>query len=75
VTAVGYATKGWLTAYPSGQDVPATSTLNFDTTEYAMANGAIIPLGSGGQLCVSVGTLNSAPGSANVIVDVVGYLP
>jgi hypothetical protein len=74
VTAVGYGTQGWLTAYPAGQPLPATSTLNFDTTEYAMANGAIIQLGTSGQLCVNVGTVNSAPGSSQVILDVVGFL-
>jgi hypothetical protein len=61
--------------YPNGQGVPQTSTLNFDTTEYAMANGAIMRIGSGGQVCVNVGTINSAPGSSNAILDVVGYLP
>jgi hypothetical protein len=75
LTAVGYGTKGWLTAYPAGQPVPATSTLNFDTSEYAMANGTIVGIGNGGQACVSVGTINSAPGSSNIVVDVVGYLP
>jgi hypothetical protein len=73
LTAVGYGRQGWLTAYPAGQAVPATSTLNFDTTEYAMANGAVMAVGTGGQVCVNVGTVNSAPGSANIIVDVVGY--
>jgi hypothetical protein len=74
VTAVGYATQGWLTVYPNGQAVPATSTLNFDTTEYAMANGTIMRLGAGGQVCVSVGTVNSAPGSAHVVLDATGFL-
>jgi hypothetical protein len=74
VTGVDYGTQGWLTAYPGGQGVPATSTLNFDTTEYAMANGAVIPIGPGGQVCVSVGTINSAPGGSDVILDVVGYV-
>ena len=74
VTAVGYSTQGWLTVYPNGQSVPATSTVNFDTSEYAMANGTIIRLGVGGQVCVNVGTLNAAPGNAQVILDVVGYL-
>lgn len=73
LTAVGYTTQGWETAYPAGAGVPATSTLNFDTIEYAMANGAIIGL-AGGQLCVNVGTTNSTPGSSHVILDVVGYL-
>jgi hypothetical protein len=74
VTAVDYHTQGWETAYPAGQTVPGTSTLNFDVTEYAIANGAIIPLGTGGQVCVNVGTVNAAPGSADVILDVVGYV-
>jgi hypothetical protein len=74
VTAVGYGANGWLTAYPAGQSVPATSTLNFDVHEYAMANGAIMRLGSSGQVCVNVGTVNSAPGSSQVILDATGYL-
>jgi hypothetical protein len=74
VTAVNYPTRGWLTAYTNGQPVPATSTLNFDVTEYAMANSAVIPLGSDGQVCVNVGTVNSVPGSSDVILDVVGYV-
>jgi hypothetical protein len=74
VTAAGYATKGWLTVYPNGQAVPATSTLNFDPSEYAMANGTTMAVGASGQVCVSVGTINSAPGASDVIFDVVGYL-
>jgi hypothetical protein len=72
-TAVGFGTTGWLTAYPSGQAVPATSTVNFDASEFAVANGAIVALGADGQVCVSVGTVNMAPGSAQVILDVLGY--
>jgi hypothetical protein len=74
VTAVGYGAKGWLTVYPAGLPVPSTSTLNFDTGEYAMANGSLISLGRGGQVCTSVGTVNNAPGSSHVVLDVVGYL-
>ena len=39
VTGVGYSQYGWLTVYPNGQAVPSTSTVNFDTREYAIANG------------------------------------
>jgi hypothetical protein len=73
VAAVGYPTSGWLTLYPNGQPVPQTSTLNFDTSEYAMANGSIVRLGTDGQVCVNVGTLGTAPGSSHVILDVTGY--
>src|SRR5438552_3806684 len=46
VAAVGYGSRGWLTVYPNGQSVPATSTLNFDVTQYATANGAIVSIGT-----------------------------
>jgi hypothetical protein len=71
---VDYTTPGWLTLYPNGQPVPTTSSLNFDTTEYAMANSAIITIGTGGSVCVAVGTPNNIPGSSDVILDAVGYL-
>jgi hypothetical protein len=74
VTAVGYATNGWITVYPNGQPVPSTSTLNFDQSEYAVANNAIVRIGTGGQVCANVGTLNSVPGSSHVILDATGYL-
>jgi hypothetical protein len=73
VTAVGYGTRGWLTAYPDGQQLPTTSTLNLDPSEYAMANNQIVRVGSNGQICVGVGTVNSAPGSSQVILDATGY--
>jgi hypothetical protein len=74
VTAVGYGTQGWLSVYPNGLAVPATSTVNFDAAKYAMANGAIVRLGNGGSVCVNVGTINSVPGSSQVVLDVVGYM-
>jgi hypothetical protein len=74
LTGVGYTTQGWLTAYPAGQGIPGVSTLNFDTSESAMANGAIEGIGTGGQVCVNVGTTNATPGSSQAIIDVVGYL-
>jgi hypothetical protein len=74
VTGVGYSTPGWLTVYPNGQSVPATSTVNFDTSEYAIANETIMKLGNGGQVCVNVGTPNSIAGGSQVVLDATGYL-
>jgi hypothetical protein len=68
-TAVSYTSNGWLTLYPNGQPVPATSTVNFDTREYAIANNAIIGIGTGGQVCVNAGL-----SASNVILDATGYL-
>jgi hypothetical protein len=73
MTAVGYGVRGWLTGYPNGQAVPATSTVNYDPTQYAIANGVTLEVGNGGQVCVYVGTVNSAPGSSHVVLDVTGY--
>jgi hypothetical protein len=70
VTAVTYAANGYLTLYPNGQSVPGTSTLNFDTNEYAIANGAVIRIGTGGQVCVFAGQAGS-----NVVLDATGYVP
>jgi acid phosphatase type 7 len=68
VTAVGYGANGWLTVYPNGQSVPATSTVNFDVHENAIANGALVKVGTGGQVCVNAGNTSS-----NVIIDASGY--
>jgi hypothetical protein len=59
---------------PGAQVVPATSTVNFDTSQYAIAKGTIIGLSNGGQICAKVGTLNSVGGASHAILDVVGFL-
>jgi beta-mannanase/chitodextrinase len=69
ITSVGYTGSGWLTTYPAGQAVPATSTLNFDTREWAIANNTYAKLGTGGQVCVAAGQ-----SASQVIIDAVGYL-
>jgi hypothetical protein len=48
---VGYAADDWL--FPNTQPVPAASMVNFDTDEYAIANGGIVTL-AGGQLCLNI---------------------
>jgi hypothetical protein len=75
VTAVGYGSPGWLTVYPAGPPVPGTSTLNFDVSQYAVANGVVAGTTYPGNVCVAVGTTNGVPGSSHVILDVVGYFP
>jgi hypothetical protein len=70
VTATGYGANGWLTLYPNGQPLPATSTVNFDTHEYAIANGAIMRVGSVAKVCVGAGA-----SASQVIIDVTGYEP
>jgi len=50
-TVVGAASDGYLTLYPCGTSVPATSSLNFPAGS-ATSNSATVGLGSGGKLCV-----------------------
>jgi hypothetical protein len=69
VTSAGPAGNGWLTIYPAGQSLPSTSTLNFDVNENAIANGAIVRLGTGGQVCI-----HSGQNASQVLLDGTGYL-
>ena len=41
---------------------------NFDTSEWSIANGAIIRVGTNGQVCVNAGQAGS-----NVILDATAY--
>lgn len=67
LTAADATAPGYLTAYPGGFERPVASNVNFLPGD-AVANGAVIPIGPRGDVCV----FNSA-GSTNVIVDVSGY--
>ncbi len=65
VTVSGASGAGYATAWPSGQAMPGTSTINW-TTGQTRANGTILALGAGGSVDVFV----SSP--AAVIVDITG---
>ena len=68
VTAVTPTASGFLTAFPSGGAIPATSNLNF-TAGQTVANLVIVPIGPDGQ----VGFYNLA-GSTDLVVDLEGYM-
>ena len=57
--------NGYVTAYPCGGDVPATSSVNFLAGQ-TVANFAVVGVGAGGDICLTA----SAP--TQVIVDVQG---
>jgi len=65
VTATGSVAPGFVTAFPSGQPLPATSTLNVMAGEDA-SNSTIVPIGADGSidLYASVAT--------DIIVDITG---
>lgn len=66
LVAVVPVAPGFLTAFPKGISRPNVSNLNY-TTGQTIANGAIVKLGSGGQVCVYTLT------ETDIIVDVYGY--
>jgi hypothetical protein len=76
ITAVNPTKKGFLAAYAGGSALPTTSTLNF-AAGTVTPNMAIVPVGP----CVACGAetglpsitvFNGSPGTAHVLVDLVG---
>jgi hypothetical protein len=72
VTAVAPSDYGNLVLYPAGTGQPNTSVVNYSPSDFATANGAIIPLGSYGGNDISVYT-NMASGGVHLVIDVTGY--
>ncbi|MFK0046990.1 PKD domain-containing protein [Streptomyces sp. NPDC090741] len=68
VTVTNPREDGHLTAYPSGQQAPNTSNVNFKAKQ-TVANSVIVPVGADGK----VNIFNGAWAGTDVIVDVVGY--
>jgi FtsP/CotA-like multicopper oxidase with cupredoxin domain len=66
VTAVPHTVLSYLTAWPTGQTQPNTSTLN-SPTGIAVANAAIVPAGDSGDISIYVSD------DADVVLDVNGY--
>jgi hypothetical protein len=56
----------WLTAWPTGQPQALVSTLN-DRTGTVVANGAIVPVGIGGQVSIY------ATDDTDLVIDINGY--
>jgi hypothetical protein len=68
LTATNTTAWGFLSAWPTGSPQPASSNLNFLGGQ-TVPNLVMLKLGAGGQLSISNGR-----GSANVILDVMGYV-
>jgi hypothetical protein len=70
VTAVGYSQQGYLTLFPGGTTNPGTSSVNFLSGQYAVANAFALGLGATGALSIFVGS----SGPSHVIIDITGYI-
>ena len=69
ITVTSASANSWLTIWPSGQAKPFVSTINFDSSTFALANGAVVALSTNTQdLSVA-----NAVGTVQVIIDVSGY--
>jgi hypothetical protein len=68
LTATNTTAWGFLSAWPTGAPQPESSNLNFLGGQ-TVPNLVMLKLGAGGQLSISNGR-----GSANVILDVMGYV-
>jgi hypothetical protein len=68
LTVVAPAAAGWAVAYPCGQPVPPTSSLNYAAGQ-TVAGFAVVGVGTGGAVCVQ------ASSAAHLVVDLTGALP
>ena len=70
IVSEGAVTKGFATVFPSGTDIPPTSTLNVDLPGRTIANMTTVQLGVDGSVDIYANT------TMNLIVDVAGaYTP
>lgn len=68
LTGTGPTSAGSITAYPSGTTKPLASNLNFGAGQ-TIANQAVVPLGSDGQIRLA----NNSGGTIDLLADVAGY--
>jgi len=70
VTAMWPQRPGYLTVYPYGGGVPATSNVNFGVGD-VIANTAVVPVGSAGAVAVT----NHSSGALQLMVVLHGWYP
>lgn len=75
VTIVSPTDMGDLRVFPAGTTMPTASAINWAASEAAVANGAIIPVGSSGgnQVTVWADMPPGSKGRVDVVLDVTGY--
>lgn len=67
LTAVSPTSRGYLTAYPTGQNLPTASSINFDKG-WTGANLVTVGVGAGGKV-----TIRNQAGNTHVAADVMGF--
>jgi hypothetical protein len=69
VTAIAASANGYLSVSPGSTGFSGTSTLNWSANGAVVANGVTVGTGAGATIDVTIG----GGGTANFIVDVMGY--
>jgi len=69
VAVTAATTVSFLTLWPTGGPRPNVSNINFTSADQALANGAIVGLGS---TSTDLAVFNSS-GTVHVIIDITGY--
>jgi hypothetical protein len=76
VTVVEPTDLGDLRMFPAGTTAPLASVINWVPTDFAVANGALIPLGDDGlghHVTVLVDMIPGSKGQVDLVLDVTGY--
>ncbi|HUP74942.1 MAG TPA: S8 family serine peptidase [Acidimicrobiales bacterium] len=74
VTAVDAVASGYVTVWPSGEERPWASSLNFVPGQ-AVANSVVAKVGADGKVLLWNAAESPASGSVHLAVDVVGWFP
>ncbi|MCU1400441.1 MAG: hypothetical protein JWN62_3550 [Acidimicrobiales bacterium] len=70
ITVVNPSRQGYLQVYPTGSAAGTSSVLNYESGQN-VPNLSVLTVGSGGKITVKLVT--TAPGTADVLVDVFGW--
>lgn len=74
ITVVSPTDFGDLRVYPFGVVEPLASVINWVTSDFAVANGAIVPVTAGASnLTVKCDMPSGSTGTVQLVVDVTGY--
>jgi len=74
ITITGPTDLGDLRVYPFGVTEPLASVINWVTSDFAVANGAIVPVTAGtNNITVKCDMPAGSSGHVHLVVDVTGY--
>ncbi len=76
LTAVGPTGAGFITLYPTGITRPVVSSLNFNTGEPAVGNGALVPIADQSTHAQDLSVfarVTAGAGTVHAVLDVTGY--